>query len=152
MSVNVEVETIINRPIAVVAAYAGDPSNAPHWYRRIDSADWVTDPPARIGSQITFRARFLGKALVYTYAISELTPETSLTMRTAQGPFPMETTYTWTAVADNATRMTLRNQGEPTGFSKLTRPLISIAMKRAMTQDLHQLRAILEIRPDDDGG
>ncbi len=48
--------------------------------------------------------------------------------------------------------MTLRNQGEPTGFSKLTRPLISIAMKRAMTQDLHQLRAILEIRPDHDGG
>ena len=143
-SVNLLVETTVNRPVAAVAAYAGDPSNAPTWYRRIATAEWITAPPLRIGSRIRFRAKFLGKQLMYTYEVVELTPGASLTMRTAEGPFPMETTYTWAPAGDEATRMTLRNNGEPTGFSKLTAPLMATAMKRAMTQDLRQLKAILE--------
>ena len=144
MNVDIQVETTINRPVLVIAAYAGDPSNAPRWYRRIDTAVWVTQPPVQVGSQVTFRAKFLGKELVYTYEIVELTPAVSLTMRTAQGPFPMETTYTWSAITESSTRMTLRNHGQPTGFSKFTAPLMSTAMKRAMTQDLRQLKTILE--------
>ena len=74
----------------------------------------------------------------------ELSPGASLTMRTAQGTFPMETTYTWAVITESSTRMTLRNHGHPTGFSAFTAPLMSIAMKRAMTQDLRQLKSILE--------
>jgi hypothetical protein len=33
--------------------------------------------------------------------------------RTQGGPFPMETTYTWTPTAEDGTHMTLRNHGEP---------------------------------------
>ena len=32
-------------------------------------------------------------------------------MRTAEGPFPMETTYTWAPLDQGNTRMTLRNRG-----------------------------------------
>ena len=144
MNVNVQVETTINRPVSVVAEYAGDPSNAPRWYRRIDAAVWVTQAPVQVGSQVTFRAKILGKQLLYTYEIVELTPAVSLTMRSSQGPFPMETSYTWAPITESSTRMTLRNHGQPTGFSAFTAPLMSIAMKRAMTQDLRQLKTILE--------
>ena len=65
-------------------------------------------------------------------------------MRTAQGPFPMETTYTWQAIGDRSTRMTLRNRGEPAGFAKLTAPLMTIAIRRANHKDLANLRARLE--------
>jgi hypothetical protein len=56
----------------------------------------------------------------------------------------METTYTWAAVGDGATRMTLRNRGEPSGFSKLTAPFMAAAMRRANRKDLANLRRILE--------
>ena len=65
-------------------------------------------------------------------------------MRTAQGPFPMETTYTWQPAGDRSTRMTLRNRGEPAGFSKLAARFMTIAMRRANRKDLRSLRAILE--------
>jgi hypothetical protein len=67
-------------------------------------------------------------------------------MSTAQGPFPIETTYTWEDVGDGATRMTLRNRGEPAGFKKIAAPVMAAAMRRAMTKDLEHLQAILERR------
>src|SRR5688572_16480237 len=143
MPVDVQVETVIQRPVDEVAAFAGDPSNAPRWYANIKSVDWKTKPPMRVGSKMTFTARFLGKTLVYTYEVAEHEPGRRLVMRTEQGPFPMETTYTWEPAA-GGTRMTLRNRGEPSGFAKVTRPIMVAAMRRATTKDLERLKALLE--------
>lgn len=144
MSVDVSVSTAIERPIDVVAAYAGDPSNAPSWYRRIESAEWETDPPIALGSRIAFRARFLGRDLAYTYEVTEYTPGEQVAMRTTEGPMEMATTYTWRPVSERVTHMTLRNHGEPSGFSRLVAPLMARAMRRAMTQDLADLKRLLE--------
>ena len=137
-------ETIISRPREVVAAFAGDPSRAPEWYVNIRSVEWQTDPPMRQGSRMAFVARFLGRRLAYTYEVIEHVPNERLIMRTAEGPFPMETTYTWEAVTGGATRMTLRNRGEPRGFSKLLAPFVSAAVRRATRKDLARLKSILE--------
>ena len=152
MAVDVTVTTRINRPPAEVAAYASDPSNAPTWYRRISSVDWVTDPPAVQGSRMMFCAKFMGRNLRYTYEIIDLHPGQTLAMRTSEGPFPMNTVYTWSGIGADATQMTLRNHGVPTGFSKLTAPLMSFAMRRAMTQDLAALKRILEAKAFPGGG
>ena len=144
MSVDVLTEITIDRPVEAVARYAADPTNAPAWYVNIDSVEWETPPPAAVGSRVAFVARFLGRRLAYTYEFVELVPNERLVMRTAQGPFPMETTYTWTAVSDDVTRMSLRNRGKPSGFSKLTAPFMAAAMRRANRKDLAKLRSILE--------
>ena len=146
MTVDVTTEIVIGRPVGVVAAYAADPSNAPAWYQNIASVTWQTSPPPQAGSRMTFRARFLGRALAYTYEITDLVPGERLVMRTAQGPFPMETTYTWQPAGDSSTRMTLRNRGEPAGFPRLTAPLMAMAIRGANRKDLRKLRAILQAR------
>lgn len=147
--INVDIETniVIARPADVVSSYAGDPSNAPDWYVNIDSVDWKTPPPVQVGSQVEFVARFLRRTLRYTYEFVELVPGERLVMRTQQGPFPMETTYTWVTESDGTTRMTLRNRGEPAGFSKMMAPLMKPAMRRANRKDLAKLKALLESQP-----
>lgn len=144
MSVDVQTEIVIERPIGVVSAYAVDPTNAPEWYENIESIEWKTPAPAAVGSEVTFVARFLGRRLEYTYELVELVPGERLVMRTSRGPFPMETTYTWTPVGGSSTRMTLRNRGEPAGFSKGVAPLMAPVMRRANRKDLAKLKAILE--------
>lgn len=108
MPVDVESEIIIRRPRAAVAAFAGDPTNAPTWYVNIKAVEWKTVPPIAVGSKMAFVAHFLGRRLAYTYEVVELVPGERLVMRTAEGPFPMETTYAWISVGENETRMTLR--------------------------------------------
>lgn len=142
--VDVTSEIRIACPAGRVAAYAADPSNAPEWYVNIRSATWRTPPPLAVGSRVTFEARFLGRTLTYTYEIVDHRPGERLVMRTAEGPFPMETTYTWAAAGDHATSMTLRNRGEPSGFSRMAAPLMAKAMARANRKDLERLKSILE--------
>ncbi len=144
MSVDVKAEILIHRPAEVVAAYATDPSNAPAWYTNIDSVEWRTDPPATDGSRVAFVAHFLGRRLEYTYEMAELVPGRRLVMRTQEGPFPMETTYTWAPVGEDSTRMTLRNRGEPSGFARIARVVMEPAMRRANAKDLAALKRILE--------
>jgi hypothetical protein len=144
MPVDVLTDIVIDRPAGEVAAYAGNPDNAPAWYVNIQSVEWKTPPPIRVGSQIAFVARFLGRRLAYTYELVDLVPDTRLVMRTAEGPFPMETTYTWEPLGQRSTRMSLRNRGQPSGFAKVLTPFMEAAMRRANRKDLARLKALLE--------
>lgn len=151
MAVDVLTDIIIDRPVEVVSAFAGDPGNAPLWYANIKSVQWETQPPPQLGSRMAFVAQFLGRRIAYTYEITELSPGRKLVMRTAEGPFPMQTTYTWEPLDAGRTRMTLRNSGEPSGFGKVAAPMMAAAMRRANNKDLTKLKQLLEIQaPDDD--
>ena len=144
MPVDVLTEIMIERPPGVVSAYACDPANAPHWYANIKSVEWKSEPVMHAGARLAFVAEFLGKRLEYTYEVVEFEPGERMVMRTAEGPFPMETVYTFAQTRDGHTHMTLRNHGEPSGVSKLMAPMIATAMKSANAKDLAKLKEILE--------
>jgi hypothetical protein len=144
LSIDVVTETTIGRPRAEVAAFAADPDNAVRWYDNIESVQWQTPPPLAIGSRLAFVARFLGRRLAYTYEVREHVPGERFVMATAEGPFPMETTYEWRDSSDGGTLMALRNRGEPSGFANVAAPVMSAAMRRANRKDLRALKALLE--------
>jgi len=146
MPVDVLTSIEIARTPSVVAAFAADPSNAPAWYVNIKSVEWKSTPRVERGALVAFVARFLGRRLAYTYEIADYKPDERMVMRTADGPFPMETTYEWHAVP-GGTRMTLRNRGEPAGFSRLVAPFMAMAMRRANNADLKRLKLLLEAQP-----
>jgi hypothetical protein len=143
VSVDVVTETEIARPRAEVAAFAADPDNATRWYENIQSVTWETSPPLAVGSRIAFVARFLGRALSYTYEVREHVPGERFVMATSEGPFPMETTYEWRDT-EGGTLMRLRNRGAPSGFANVAAPLMARAMRRANRKDLATLKEILE--------
>lgn len=142
--VDVSTEIIIHCPIEKVSMYASNPENAPEWYVNIQSSEWKTEKRMQVGSKVAFKANFLGRELAYVYEIVELKPGEKLIMMTATGPFPMETIYTWESIESNVTRMTLRNRGNPTGFSKLISPFMATMMKKATRKDLIKIKEILE--------
>jgi uncharacterized membrane protein len=146
--VDVQTEIEIDRSPGEVGAYASDPDNATAWYENIKTVEWRSPKPLAVGSRMEFVAQFLGRRLAYTYEVNELIPGELFAMSTAEGPFPMETTYTWEETTSGGTRMTLRNRGEPSGFSALAAPMMARAMRRANRKDLSRLKALLEARVD----
>ncbi len=144
IAVDVVSEATIRAPLKEVAGFVANPDNAPKWYVNIKSVEWETSPPLTIGSKIAFVAHFLGRRLAYTYEIVEYEPDAKMVMRTAEGPFPMETTYQWRSIEENVTHMTLRNRGAPAGFSKIFAPFMTPAIRRANRKDLMVLKRLLE--------
>jgi uncharacterized protein YndB with AHSA1/START domain len=146
MEVDVQTAIEIQRPRSEVAVYAMDPEIAPKWYENIEAVEWRTPKPITVGSRMDFVARFLGRRLAYTYEVRELVPNERLVMSTDQGPFPMETTYTWSDTPSGGTTMTLRNRGRPSGFSRVAGPVMALAMRRANRKDLRRIKQLLESR------
>jgi hypothetical protein len=146
MPVDVSSEIEIARPRAEVAAYACDPDAATEWYENIKAVEWRSPRPLAVGTRLAFVAAFLGRRLEYTYEVRELVPGERFVMSTAEGPFPMETTYSFADAGAGATRMTLRNRGEPAGFAKVAAPVMAAAMRRANGKDLRRIKEILEAR------
>jgi uncharacterized protein YndB with AHSA1/START domain len=146
VAIDVETEIEINRPREEVAAYVADPETAPIWYDNIESVEWKSPKKVEVGARVAFAARFLGRRLAYTYELREFVPGRKLVMSTDQGPFPMETTYTWEDSANGGTLMKLRNRGEPSGFSRVAAPLMAAGVRRATRKNLADLKTILENR------
>lgn len=144
MDVDVETSIEIARPRGVVASYAVDPATTTSWYANISSVSWETPPPLAVGSRLRFEASFLGRALAYTYEVVEHVPGERFVMRTAQGPFPMETSYAWSDLADGGTLMRLRNRGRPSGFAGVAAPVMAVGIRRANRKDLQLLKSLLE--------
>ena len=144
MTVDVSTHIEVGVPRERVAEFAIDPENATSWYENIKSVKWQTPKPLAVGSRFEFVAQFLGRRLAYTYEVRELALGSRYVMATSEGPFPMETSYEWEDTPSGGTRMTLRNRGEPSGFSRVAGPLMARAMHRANTKDLKRLKSILE--------
>ncbi|MGH2838341.1 MAG: SRPBCC family protein [Thermoleophilaceae bacterium] len=144
MAVDVRTQIDIERPREEVAAFATDPDNATRWYANIKCVTWKTPRPLQVGSQVEFGAEFLGRQLDYTYEVKEHVPGERFVMATAEGPFPMRTTYTWRDAPGGGTTMELRNDGEPSGFKAVAAPLMKLAMKRENGKDLRRLKNLLE--------
>ena len=146
MPVDVRTEIEIGRPRDEVAAFAADPDNAPNWYTNIKAVTWKSPRPLAVGSQVEFVAEFLGRRLLYTYEVEEWVRGERFVMATAEGPFPMRTTYAWRDAPGGGTTMELRNEGEPSGFKAVAAPVMKLAMKRENRKDLRRLKALLEAR------
>ena len=142
--VDVSTSIVIDRPLSMVAGYTMNPLNAPAWYQNIRSVRRLDHNDFGLGSRTAFEARFLGRDLSYTYEVTTLLQDQELVMATAQGPFPMRTTYKFETVSPTATRVELRNDGGPHCFSKLLAPLIQTMMRRANMADLRALKKTLE--------
>jgi len=144
MAVDVETTIEIARPRAEVAAFAADPDNVHAWYRNITRVEWLTERPLQVGTRLAFTAEFLGRRMAYTYEVVEHEPGERLVMRTADGPFPMETTYMWVDGPGGSTVMALRNRGEPAGFSAIASPMMAAGIRRNNRGDLQRLKQVLE--------
>jgi uncharacterized membrane protein len=144
LALDVQVETVVARPRAEVAAYLFDWRNDTEWIGGISEARRVGDGAFGVGAHVARVARFLGMRIEYVNEVVELEPESRLAMRSVKGPFPMRVTYELDDAGAAGTRVRLRNEGGPSRAYGLVWPLLSRAVRRATQRDLDRLKRIIE--------
>ena len=142
--VDVSTEIIINLPKEKVTEFALDPANVPDWCTHIKSVEWDHDAPLRAGAKLVFNEQIMRRPHKQVYEVVEIIPGQKVIMKSQSNGLRMETTVAWQAINENTTCMTLRNRGQPRGFSKLMAPIMARAVRRANRKDLERLKAILE--------
>jgi hypothetical protein len=145
MAVDVISEITIARPRAEVAAYSADPDNATVWYENIESVGWESPPPLTVGNRLAFVARFWDDAWPTPTRSSTSCQASALRAHCVRAvPDGDDLHLAGRQRRRDATRMTLRNRGEPAGFATLSAPMVAAATRRANRKDLERLKRILE--------
>src|SRR2546430_4726668 len=95
----------IDRPRSEVAAFVVDPARAREWYGDVRDVRWNRRPVA-VGPRLAFAAAFLCRESGYIYEVTELVPDERYAMSRAEGPFPLETVYSWEDIGGGRTPVT----------------------------------------------
>ena len=143
MAIDTRAVIDIARPRELVAAYLRDPGNDPRWIGGLRSARLVTEPPVGVGSRVERVASFLGRRIEYVNEITELTG-TRLTMRSVRSPFPMRVTYGFDDAGNDATKVSVRVEGDASRLYRLADPLMGLLVRRSVQRDLRTLKRLLE--------
>ncbi len=144
MRTDVRVETVIDRPREVVAAYATDWRNDTSWIGALTDVRLVTDGELGVGSRVARVASFLGKRMEYVNEVVALEPGRRLEMRSVKAPFPMTVVYEFEDADGEATRFRIRTLGDATGFYRVAGPVLSRAVRKGIQGDLARLKELLE--------
>lgn len=142
--VNIQTIIEINKPVDLVSTYTANPDNAPEWCEKIKSTSHLTPLPIEVGSKFELVRYSLRRKVKFIYEVIEFIPNNILILQTKQGPFPMETTYSWEKVSENRTKMILTNTANPKGLGRLFAPFLTNRISKENVKDLKKLRRILE--------
>lgn len=134
----------ISRPPDEVFAVISDASNNPLWQKGQLSCRWTTPPPIGIGSRYEQEARFLGRRVVNCFEVTEYEPGRVVTIRSAEGSFPITVRRSVEPLRDAHSRVTADIEGEPGRFFGLIGPLVQRLAQRSVDSDYDRLKQLLE--------
>lgn len=138
----------IDRPCAVVWEYMENAEHNPEWLRNMQSAQWATDPPIRVGSRYDQVARFLGREVRTSFEVTRLEPGRLITIASLPGSsFPLTITRLLDPVGADRCYVVESAGGDPSRFYRIAEPLMRAMVRRNIASAYRRLKQLLESRP-----
>jgi uncharacterized membrane protein len=140
--IKVEKSVVIDKPVALVFAYAADSANSPKWQAGVDSV--ILEGPADVvGSKYTEVRKFMGQEMKSTLEITAFEKDAKFSAKVIKGPVPFEVTAMFEP-SGNGTKMTTKVEGEPKGFFKIAEGMLQGQLEKSLEEDNNRLKGILE--------
>ncbi len=140
--IQVENSVVINKPVAEVYAFVTNGENSAKWQGGVESV--VSEGPSnKVGSQFTETRKFLGQEMKTIMEITEVVENEKWSAKVVKGPVPYQVTVKFEAEG-GGTKMTIRIEGEPTGFFKMAEGMVSSQLEKSLAEDSQRVKALLE--------
>jgi uncharacterized membrane protein len=135
----------INRPADEVFEFFADASNNPKWQKGMVSCEWTSAPPTGIGSTYRQQARFMGRDVVSTFAVTAFEPGRMIEIETVESTFPIKVVRRVEPVTDSSCRVSADISGGPEkGVLKLLEPVVGRRAQKSVDGDYDRLVELLE--------
>lgn len=122
------------KPADELLSFFADMTNAEEWDPSITKAVRLDDGPVALGSRFEVTLRALGRDLVLTYEITELSPPGKVVLRAESGMFTSEDTITLTPVGEGRTEVRYEARLSGKGLAALLDPAFKLSINHFGTQ------------------
>ena len=142
--INVEVSTVINRPVADVFAFVANFENHPKWAIDFQEVKQLTSTPSGVGTTYNCLLKFPGQIATSKFEITEYVVNQKITYKgEPAGPAKYKGSFLFESVA-GGTKFTSLPQPEFRGLFKLLEPMMTGYIRKNNVVYLRTLQRILE--------
>lgn len=141
--INLELSTLVDRPVQDVFTFLSNPLNLPKWQHMVAGIEQVTPGAPKVGSKYKVSAEMLGRKIDGLMEITTLEPPTKFGFTNQAGPMQVTVTVSLKAVGTGA-KIMLNAQGNPGGVFKIAEGVLAGQVKSQMEANLARLKSVLE--------
>ena len=141
--INLELGTLIDRPIKDVFTFVSNPNNMSKWNSAVVSIQQVTPGAVGVGTKFKTVGEAMGRRLEGEMQVQTFEPDTKCGFQLQAGPMQMNLTMSFKTVG-TGTKLNLNVQGNPAGVFKLAEGLMTGQVKSLMEGNLTKLKSVLE--------
>jgi uncharacterized membrane protein len=142
--INVEVSTVINRPVAEVFAFVANFENHPKWETDFQEVKRLTATPGGVGTTYNCLLKFPGQTATSKFEITEYAPNQKIAYAgEPAGPAKPKGNFLFESVA-GGTKITARPQPEFGGLFRLLEPMMASYIRKNNVAHLSNLKRLLE--------
>jgi uncharacterized protein YndB with AHSA1/START domain len=142
--IEVKTSVVVNQPIQKVFEFVTTPENDIKWYIGVRSWDHTPDEPAGVGSTSQSKIRFLGIPVEVTWEVVGYDPPKRIEVKTIEGPVDIEADYTFEALGESHTKVTVQGEGDLHGIFDLAEPIVERIAQRQWANSFENLKDLLE--------
>lgn len=139
----VESNSVIDRPVDTVFAFAADVDNLTLWIPNVIEARKMCEGTLRVGTRFRDVIQFLGRRFEADFEVTAYEPSRRLALQSSSGPFPIDVDQTFRPDGDR-TAVTIVMRAEPGGFFKIAQPALVRLSQRQLDNSLSNLKDLVE--------
>ena len=138
-----QIEETIDRPVAEVFRYVGDPTLHPQW-SDVSDVQVATPGEVRIGTQVRETMKVGSRKVPFMWEVTDFEANSKMAFRTIEGPMTWEGGYEVSASDNGATRITGWGRLGLKGWRRVLEPFMGGEVRRGEAAELRRLKDLLE--------
>ena len=143
--VNLNISTMIYRPIRQVFDFMSAPENDFQWQYGTLASARLSEGTSSIGTLFRSIGHLVGRRVESTFEVTEYDPNRKYGFKSLSGPLNSQTSYTF-EIASGSTKVTVSTQANLVNFLQVGEGILEKKMKKQLKEDLAMLKDILEAK------
>ena len=143
--INLDLSTLIDRPVKDVFAYVSNLGNMAAWNSAVVSLEQITPGEIGVGTKFKSVGEMMGRRIEGEVQVTSYEPDTKTGFQMNAGPMQMNISISFKPVG-TGTKVSLNAQGNPAGVFKLAEGMMQGRVKSLMEENLARLKSVLETK------